>query len=91
LDEPLTRCKDRRYVPQNGPADATNTLPDVSQEFELGKYATYVTKRAGCRDADDEGAWDRSGRIFFNHTRLDRVYPQARGPLACKTGGQVFE
>jgi hypothetical protein len=90
LDEPLTRCKDRRYVPQNGPADATNTLPDVSQEFELGKYATYVTKRAGCRDSDDNDAWNRSGRLFFNHTRLDRVYPQARGPLACTTN-QTFE
>lgn len=90
LDEQLTRCKDRRYTPQPGPADATNALPDVSQEFELGKYATYVTKRAGCRDADDDDAWNRSGRLFFNHTRLDRVYPQARGPLACTTN-QVFE
>jgi hypothetical protein len=90
LGENLTRCKDRRYQPRPAPADATNTLPDVSQEFELGKYATYVTKRAGCRDADDNDAWNRSGRLFFNQTRMDRVYPQARGPLACTTN-QTFE
>lgn len=83
LDEPLTRCKEKRYRPTPEPADATNTLPQVSQEFGLSPYATYVNKQAGCREADDDAAWNRSGRLFFNQTRLDRVYPEARGPLAC--------
>jgi hypothetical protein len=83
LDEPLTKCKERRYIPKNGPADATNTLPHVSQAFGLSPYATYVNQTTGCRQADDEAAWNRSGRLFFNCTRLDRVYRREHGPLAC--------
>ncbi len=83
LDEPLTKCKDRRYIPSHGVMDATNTLPNVSQAFGLSPYATVVNTSTGCRAADDESAWNRSGRLFFNHTRLDRVYPRAHGPLAC--------
>jgi hypothetical protein len=88
LDEPLTRCKEYRYVPPNDmPEDATNVVPG-SQPFEekatFVSGATFVTARAGCREADDEAAWDRSGRLFFNHTKLDRYYPTRKiGPLAC--------
>ncbi len=83
LDESLTKCKERRYTPKNGVVDAVNTLPHVSQEFGLSPYATYVQSSTGCREEDDSKAWNRSGRLFFNHTRLDRVYPQAHGPLGC--------
>lgn len=86
LNEPLTRCKELRYKPgPQVPTDSTNTLPHVSQKFGLSPHATYVSETAGCREADDEAAWNRSGRLFFNHTRLDRVYPKTHGPLACGT------
>lgn len=83
LKQPLTKCKERRYQPQGGPADATNTLPHVSQAFGLSPHATYVAATTGCREADDEAAWNRSARLFFNPTRTDRVYPRSHGPLAC--------
>lgn len=39
---------------------------------------------SGCRDADDDAAWNRSGRLFFNPTKYDRYFPDAKeGPLAC--------
>ena len=85
LDEPLTKCKEQRYHPAGGPKDATNTLAHVSQEFGLSPYAMYVNATTGCRASDDDGAWNRSGRLFFNHTRLDRVYPREHGPLVCGT------
>jgi hypothetical protein len=83
-DEPLSKCKERRFVPKSGPSDATNTLPNVSQAFEMAPYALHVEKRAGCREADDEAAWNRSARLFNNTTRMDRYDPKGkRGPLAC--------
>ncbi len=84
LNEPLTRCKERRYRPgPSVPTDSTNTLPHVSHELGLSPYATHIQTTTGCRAADDEAAWNRSGRLFFNHTRYDRVYPYSHGPLAC--------
>ena len=84
LDERLTRCKEYRYAPPTGiPTDATNVLPSVSQEFEMAAHATYVGKTAGCREHDDDAAWNRSARLFFNQTRMDRVWPAVNGPLAC--------
>ncbi len=83
LDESLTKCKERRYIPKEGVADAVNTLPNVNQAFGLSPFATYVQSSTGCREEDDSKAWNRSGRLFFNHTRLDRVYPQPHGPLGC--------
>lgn len=82
LNEPLTRCKERRYRPEHTPADAVNTLPHVP--YEISEYATHITKRAGCREQDDQEAWNRSSRLFFNHTRQDR-YPgfSSKGPLKC--------
>jgi len=83
-DEPLTKCKEGRYLPKGGPADATNTLPDVSQTFELARHALYVSERAGCREADDNQAWNRSARLFNNSTRIDKYHPTDKhGPLAC--------
>jgi hypothetical protein len=83
-DEPLTKCKERRYMPVGTPTDATNTLPHVSQAFEMSPHALIVEERAGCREADDDAAWNRSGRLFNNTTRMDRYEPHSkRGPLAC--------
>jgi hypothetical protein len=85
MNLPLSRCKERKYVPNGAQApDAYNTLPHVSQEFGLSPHAMYVGKQAGCRNQDDEAAWNRSGRLFFNHTRNDRVRPHDKnGPLSC--------
>lgn len=84
LNEPMTKCKERRHIPTDGPAEATNTLPHISQVFGLSPHAMYVAETTGCRETDDEAAWNRSGRLFFNHTRLDRVYSRPHGPLACR-------
>lgn len=84
LDEGLTKCKERRYQPRDGVvADATNIIPGVSAVPE-GEFATIVSRTAGCREADDAAAWDRSGRLFNNSTKTDRYVPTARnGSLAC--------
>jgi hypothetical protein len=83
LSQPLSRCKTRRYVPTPAPTDASNLLPNVSQQDDMAKHALYVKDRAGCREADDQDAWNKSSQLFFNHTRTDRNRT-VKGPLACK-------
>ena len=88
LGEKLTKCKEYRYAPQAQQlvADQTNVLPDqpASLAFPQPARVLNVTGRAGCRDQDDDAAWNRSGRLFFNSTKLDRYHPDARnGPLVC--------
>jgi hypothetical protein len=84
LREKLTKCKEYRYAPQPQQlvADQTNVL-DQSDDSAYAKVLS-VQGRAGCRDADDDAAWNRSGRLFFNSTKLDRYHPDAKnGPLVC--------
>ena len=94
LDEPLTKCAERRYIPVGGvPAKSmsTHALEGVSQTFGLSPLAMDVSKQAGCRNEDDQAAWDRSARLFFNPTRYDRTTmvpknlktAEARGALLC--------
>lgn len=85
LEEPLTRCKELRYTPsiQEVASSSTNVLPNVSMSSGP-EPAQVVTKTVGCREADDETAWNRSGRLFNNSTKIDRYEPSAKnGPLAC--------
>jgi hypothetical protein len=83
LDAPLSRCKERKYVPE-AVDDATNTLPHIARTYELDPHSLYVTKEVDCRSNDDEAAWNRSSRLFFNSTKLDRYTPTAKvGPLVC--------
>jgi hypothetical protein len=73
IDEPLTKCAEKRYIPPGGtPAarDFTNTVegstPPPPPEVLGGPHA-------GCREADDVAAWARSDRLFFNPTKYDRT------------------
>jgi hypothetical protein len=72
IDEPLTKCAEKRYIPPQGiPAarDFTNVVegsqPPATPEVLGGPHA-------GCREADDAAAWARSDRLFFNPTKYDR-------------------
>ena len=93
IDEPLTKCAGNRYLPPRGlpaPSMSTNVLPG-SDNSSLSPALTEVTKTTGCREADDNAAWNRSSRLFFNPTKYDRtkVVPPglrmaaANGALAC--------
>ena len=74
---PLSRCAERKYLPAGGPQASTSShdLPgaDLSNRSSLSPLLTTVKKTAGCREADDEANWNRSGRLFFNPTRYDRT------------------
>lgn len=88
LNERLTKCKELRYQPRSDQlvADQTNVLPDQPATLAYAQPAQVlkVQGRAGCREADDDQAWNRSGRMFFNCTRQDRYHPTAsNGPLVC--------
>ena len=93
IDEPLTRCAEKRYIPPNAVPDRStgdNRLPGVNPRV-LDSYATVVRTRSGCREEDDAQAWNRSARLFFNPTKYDRTayvapavrHSQAQGYLAC--------
>jgi hypothetical protein len=74
VDEPLTRCAERRYIPSHGvpaPADSTNVIP--GSHPPAAPDVLYTPHPAGCRAADDAAAWERSSRLFFNPTRYDRT------------------
>ena len=83
INEPLTKCAEKRYIPSGGiPAarDSTNIVEDsvpAPPSEVFGKLHTSqwlsVSRPAGCREADDEEAWARSDRLFFNPTRYDRT------------------
>jgi hypothetical protein len=82
--EALTKCSERRYqpTPQGLVETQTNAVPGANAAFD--DASLFVSKLAGCRSADDNEAWNRSARTFFNSTKLDRYTPTAaNGPLAC--------
>jgi hypothetical protein len=73
IPEKLTKCAEKRYLPVGGvPADNSiaNIVPDSppvrAPEVLQGPFA-------GCREADDKVAWERSSRLFFNPTKYDRT------------------
>lgn len=68
--EYLTKCAEKRYIPVGGtPAPATNIVPG-SQPLDA---LIDPMAHAGCREAEDVTAWQRSSRLFFNPTRYDRT------------------
>lgn len=73
LGEPLTKCAERRYTPHALPVQ-TNLVPgaNATNGSSLFPYVREAPYDPGCRKADDEVAWNRSSRLFFNPTRLDR-------------------
>lgn len=75
LQLPLTRCSERKYLPPNRqpPANmSTNAVPGANSDV-LSPLATVVSNQAGCRAADDQDAWNRSSRLFYNPTKYDRT------------------
>jgi hypothetical protein len=78
LNEPLTRCAERRYIPSSqAEVDSVGnrTIPgaNLGNSSTLSPLVTEVVMQAGCRQQDDQAAWARSSRMFFNPTRYDRT------------------
>ena len=74
VDEPLTKCAEKRYIPVGGtpaPSISTNVVPG-SEPIQKPEVLD-AHKTTGCRAADDAAAWARSDRLFFNPTRYDRT------------------
>jgi len=73
LDEPLTRCTQRRYIPTNPELYKQEPLRATPLQH-LYSAPLPVPAPAGCREADDQAAAARSSRLFLNPTRYDRMY-----------------
>jgi hypothetical protein len=71
LDEDLTRCKERRYIPTN--PELYKKEPLRASGRSKGAPPIPVPHPAGCREEDDRLAAARSSRLFFNPTRYDRM------------------
>jgi len=83
LRYPLTRCSESKYLPPNREAPASmsmNTIPGAANNT-ISPLATAVVKQAGCRQEDDEKAWNRSARLFYNPTKYDRTQNVPAGLL----------
>jgi hypothetical protein len=97
LRESLTKCAEKRFQGPPAASIGENTVRGGISSDTLSPYATYVNAQAGCRNADDESAWDRSSRLFFNPTRYDRTIqvpknlPKAisLGILSCSGNSQA--
>jgi len=96
IDEALTKCAEKRYIPPGGvpaPSMSTRDVPGVylGDSSTLSPLLTRVSKQAGCRNQDDEEAWNRSARLFFNPTKYDRTIavppnlyqPSSHNALVC--------
>ena len=73
IDEPLTKCAEKRYIPPNGtpaPDDSTDVVPGSRPPL---RPEVLDGPHAGCREEDDAAAWARSDRMFFNPTKYDRT------------------
>ena len=73
LNEELTRCKERRFIPKDPKLYEPSILSGTSDKFVKDLSPHDIVKHAGCREADDVLAWERSSRLFFNPTRYDRM------------------
>jgi len=96
LDEDLTLCASKRFHPSGGkppPGIATNHIPGAAfgNNTTLSPMLTRVYTKSGCRAQDDEYAWNRSARLFFNPTRYDATItspsdlyqPSSHNALVC--------
>lgn len=74
LREHLTKCAEKRYIPIGGapaPTTGLREVPGADQNPNI--RANIVTTTTHCRAEDDQEAWNRSSRLFFNPTRYDRT------------------
>ena len=70
LNEDLSRCKERKYIPVNGtPAQATNI---VQRTYEPAQNEVHNAQSV-CREADDKISAAKSSKLFNNSTRYDRT------------------
>lgn len=89
LNRALTKCKEGKYMPKEL-VPASNRIVDAhfGTSSMLSPQALEVSTQAGCREADDNAAWNRSSRLFFNPTRNDRVgetrHVEGRNVLSCE-------
>ena len=95
LNEPLTRCAEKRYIPRGGlpaPEVSMNILPNayLGNSSTLSPLLTEVKGQAGCRNQDDQAAWDRSARLFFNPTRYDRTNMVPQGLYAAQARSELL-
>jgi hypothetical protein len=83
LAYPLVRCPQGKFQPTEADVAAAQLQRPVprSTAYPRGLYAPDMNNAAlpplggpaGCREADDREAWNRSARTFFNPTRYDRT------------------
>jgi hypothetical protein len=73
IDEPLTKCAEKRYIPPGGIPAARDFTNSVEGSTPPPRPEVLDGPHAGCREADDEAAWARSDRLFFNPTKYDRT------------------
>jgi hypothetical protein len=96
LNEDLSRCANKKYIPPGGhppPGMATNHIPGASfaNSTTLSPGVNTVLTKTGCRAQDDELAWNRSARLFFNPTKYDTTItdppdlykPSSHNALVC--------
>ena len=78
MNEDLTKCAEKRYMPAGNippTSISVNRVPGIKWENDttLSPNATYIFESSGCRKKDDDEAWNRSSRLFFNPTKYDRT------------------
>ena len=82
LSYPLVRCPQGKFLPVAADIAAAQEQRDVqgAPKRPDGYYAPEMNNAvipprqvAGCREADDAEAWQRSSRLFFNPTKYDRT------------------
>jgi hypothetical protein len=79
IDERLTRCSEKRYIPPGGTPSARDFTDVVEGSRPPATPNVLGGPHAGCREADDAEAWARSDRLFFNPTRYDRTIEAPQG------------
>ena len=72
IDEPLTKCVEKLYIPPNGVPAARDFTDVVEGSTPPPPPNVLSGPYAGCREADFAADWARSDRLFFNPTKYDR-------------------
>lgn len=85
IDEPLTRCAEKRYIPPQGIPAARDFTNIIEGSDPPAQPEVLGGPRAGCREADDAEAWARSDRLFFNPTKYDRSVMVPSGAVRLAT------
>lgn len=82
LNLPLARCPAGKYIPtaediaktkDQRPVPGASAASGGYYNPEMNNAAQPPRLKAGCREADDAEAWQRSSRVFFNPTKYDRT------------------